>query len=383
MPTRIFLAFFLISVAHWGDSFWSPKFGVLLFWAGLELAILIAKRSHWTLGLAVFYTLASILLKSALTDVFPTPGQVSLTMFHAFLHKWAMSTTGLTMALIMLPFCLFKRREWHAFWMATAMFCFYDSVFVIVETVFRVTRAAGFGGEHSMNGMLIAVTYPVLLHAEAEGIVFMAIAPLVAIVPVIAVFCANSSTAVGALAVAVAALFFLSTAGSLKSRVGIGVALAAMISLVAFCVQGVDLFHVSDRYEGWVRAVRWFSTLGWREKAFGTGGGSLLTLTPWVLGKFPLGDYWWHLHSDVLRVVVEQGFVGAAFWASAVAVAMKNAAKEPWLFSGLAGAVAMCLVQYPSSMPLHCLMIGGMLFYASYRRMRSEHWSRCSFVSPR
>lgn len=215
-----------------------------------------------------------------------------------------------------------------------AALCFTSSVLVIYQLISHQVPG-GFLGNPSINGTMIAISYPLLcLKTEKNSYYSMSLKRafstqyvrvvwdfLCVILPIWAIFGSGSSIPVGAFA-CVALCSVLLMPGSLglnlsiKNRIFVALIVLLIITLMA-TIFVPSLFFDSGRFVIWKMVADWsvqHNTL--KEWLLGYGNGSYFMWGPAIQKEtgVHVTEWWIWCHNDWLQVIFEQGIIGFGFY---------------------------------------------------------------------
>lgn len=205
------------------------------------------------------------------------------------------------------------------------------------------------------DASLLAVLYPITaFHQNAinrwleardylwRGWIFSG---LVVVLPLIAIACCSSTTAVLSVCLAIVVLAW-------RSRKEIPVwimPLGALIPLasIPFFVKD-HFFNDNGRHEVWALMARWW----WGnvpEHWIGNGSGSFFFTGPAIQQATGTanGSLFGFLHNEYLQVVFEQGYVGGALLLLVGVWTLKKSFDRPWLFASLLTYGFIMAAQFP------------------------------------
>jgi hypothetical protein len=300
----------------------------------------IGKRTHPSLGVALFFTLFSsigvsyreiLLLKPTVSDVI----------------DWSRVSAGFTIMLVCYALSRMNRDLLKWLLVLPSIFAFsYGVTFIISpSTASRL--------EHSMAACFTAVTIP-FLWRYLRGYWKLLIA-----VPVISFLLNNSDSGRLLLGLSV----FLILWFELSFFRALWVFIAMLVTLT--------FFHLPENDASRIEAYQMFLTEFWERGNIFFGNG-----TGWFYGIAPFkkqlwGNFWLQPHSELLRSIIEQGLFGTILWAIPVFVALKRAYQEWEIFSASLIALVWVVIQYPLHRAYDAALVA-MLFFLSLRTPKQD-----------
>ena len=289
--------------------------------------------------------------------------------------------------LAMLSFlaCVSRRREVYIIGLAFSYICFFDSLYVIFQSIvlphFLVAwpewspmlyskiledsailrlnpfYCGGIFGNASINSTFIACTFPLFAFNERRedmeklmsSIGGMVAFCIVAAIPMLAVALSGSSMGVGVMVVAfVSYLFSLKTSHITNASIRIAsVIVVSSIGLtIGYLMFGENLFDASGRF--YILPIGWDWLMTYGSWALGEGQGASQLIVP-LIQKLsgPPRSYFYFFHNDWFQILFELGVVGfVLFSIMSVFVAIRSF-DRPWLFSAVCAYGAAMAGNFP------------------------------------
>lgn len=362
---------------------------VLVSWIGM--------KDRWWEGWLNFYVAGSFLLAARIKKAFGWPAAICffLTLLRA-IGVFAEKTTyadlgpatamamdnvalGSAFAFLLITF-IFATCDWvslERFEEGFAALCMADSVYVLFQT-YLGDLPIGFMGNASINGCLIAMTYPLLnlkdeVRLKRPGFIRSTWDILCVFIPIFALFASRSSVPVVTLALILFLYIWLQGADIEKlntkaKRLSVAVSMVGAITLIAIWLIP-DLFVDSGRMNIWKVTMEWWiqKPQRWIE---GTGLGTFFMWGPAVQKEAGVGtDQWWiWAHNDWYQVLFEMGFVllVSYIWLF-IDTARKLFRKAPYLGISLVALGFVALFNFPMHVAPTALFAGFLVSKANMK----------------
>ncbi len=384
--TSVYLVLMIavVSFVSWSDStvdaasnywnaHWYAKWGLLLFGMILFLAYRIAYRIHWSLFLPIVSTVGGAVWVAAWRD----NQYVGWDIMDLLAFGKGAANVGLAYCIFLLFFLSVPRTKYELLEKCFAWLCLIDAAYVIYQacTGYAPFFRAGFFGNASMNGCLIAFTYPFLnfkkpwqrglkLHEDIWRVICV-------LLPVIAVILPGRSMPLGVLFVVLATFFIPRAWRRFGAYYTLGLVLlfSALCFVSGYAFLSVKLWDNSGRFHIWIIAMRW-----WAEHSnpwFGTGPGMAMLLIPHIqiLHHHLFGTWYIWFHNDILQSLFEGGLFAFVGYGLLCASVVWRARRTPYLLCAVMGWVATATANYPCHLSLHAF-IGAFLVFATLRGRR-------------
>lgn len=297
-------------------------------------------RLHWSVAIAVAYTLFNGMQRFAFTWRFSTQATAE------FIHKWHVTYSCLTIVLFAVLVATISVRQIRILFFVFAGLEIPNAALMIFQS-FSGQAPLGFVGEPSMNACVMSLAIPVLL----SNLRYRHAVPLVALL-LWAIVSVNSTSAIAVTAVCLGVYLW-------RAVPRFGWVLLGLVPIVFYAVgeytQGYTFTNPGNRIVYQKIIMDWFfshSNHAW----LGLGTGSLVGLLPGIQVILRLNEYWQHLHSDLLKCLFENGIVGTVLWSVPIAISMRRLFREPCWFALCVGSVGIAIVQYPCFLPFHAMV---------------------------
>lgn len=378
-------------VGRYTDVHWSKWF-VLLSVASAGLAWFVAKKTHWIAGLAFLW--------AALSSLWVTlwrPGIYSNILPHAETFKEQLElrdciyssfssmtlTASVSMIVLVVLVCAVPKETIRKLISVAGTFCVLNSL-LVVWMILNDMPPLGFAGNPSMNGTIIAFTYPLLCFRPGSesfnpntfqlpdwfrnsGVVWDLIC---LIAPPIAVVASDQSIPVVAwvIGTAVAVCATLIKERVSKRLIAFPLLLTVGVGIIGYMLNPDIFWDSSGRYSTW----ELFTTTWWKEMPVITGSGTG-TFTGWgphiqeaLLGM--KGGFMVYVHNDWLQILLEQGFVGLVLVVATYGVAVWRSVRHPFMLAALISMGAGALVNWPLHHAISASMVA-VIMAAALRRV--------------
>jgi hypothetical protein len=319
------------------NAYWLAPWKVLLVITVVGISVAIGKKIHWTVAPFFGWVLLSSLYPLISTQ-YNKFGNVART---------GLQKEALYSALIFLAVgvCAIFWREYLArnLGKAFAWLCILATAFTLSQFRSIAWERAGFVGNASMNGCLIAYTMPFL----------MLLAPRI-VVPacvfgILSIFLTGSSVAIGALAVAAMSYFcnpWAMLGGALAGATG-------------YFLQGAAFLASSGRFDVWPELVQWYSLNNFNS-ILGAGNG---TASVFMLSAHPRAGFIF-AHNDYLQIFLDSGYVGLVTIFVMLAGVLWRVRKNKILRASIAAYAATAIFNYPSHVAVTAIVGVGLVLLA-------------------
>lgn len=319
-------------------SQWGAQWTILHFALTAFVCLGLAKNTHWSVGL-----FALVLLASGI---------------HA--GEWQMVATSvnasmLGLALVMLFFSILGDRS--IIFELGFVVCMMSSVYTLYWQ-----NKLGFVANESMNGCLIALTWPLAL---ARNSVYLAgkkelplVITLVSLHAWAAVFYSGEATPIMMLTAMVFAEFYAK-----KKYSWMAVALVPLG--IGYLMQGDQLTAPRGRIDYWRNILGWWVDSGKILFGNGSGTGQIIFPTQGIIEHKPKWVFW--AHSDYVQLLFENGVIGLAAFGVLLYFLLKRSLSRPLLFSAVVGYAVCMIFNSPSHHALHAFF-GASLVWLVYQR---------------
>lgn len=352
-----FTAFFSYGNNYWWYS-WGLKWFIMISVLTLALGVTLIRRVHWSLVPAFLSTSLSAIWVFAMRD-----NQYQGYTILDILALGKASAYGLVSFILLAAFfSTAKKNTLLALENALGWLCSISTVCVIWQFMLGIDsyHRGGFIGNASMNGCLIAFTYPFLTmrRYRLDSLFGEIWAFIWCVLPVLAVFLTGASMAVGTMGAVLMAYLFSSMASrySLKLRLTVSAGAMLVSLLGGYVLWGKELWNPSGRFLIWKEAIKWW--YGHYNIWFGTGAGTTSILLPYIQRQtnLEIGQWFLWFHNEWAQILFEQGIVGLLSFILLGWYTVKFAAGRVYLISALAGYIICSIGNYPAHMPLHALI---------------------------
>jgi hypothetical protein len=371
-----------------GNSRWPPWL-FLELGVALSLAAYIWSRLHWSAGIAVAYTLINGFLFFGIETplIVADPNKSGLAF-----DKSAMGATiaflSLTTFFTFACNHILKKIEW-----GFGVLCVLASLITFIDFMKGLgpDQMLGFMGNSSMNGCLIALTWPFLVMApalvsynespidEMKGKDWLQVLSdiLLMVMPLIAIFQTRQSVPLGVASVVLFTYIASKNSGinlpNPSSRRIIAAGICTALLFFAATAMTPKLLHDSGRFAIWKMAWSWFETSG--QMTWGTGNGSFFLIGPSLLETMNVnkgGHMFAWLHNDWFQSYFELGFVGLLAYLNLFVCALIRSFKQGsvHLSCALLGYGACAFFNFPSHLAITAFL--GFFLIARIFRYGSE-----------
>jgi hypothetical protein len=214
-------------------------------------------------------------------------------------------------------------------------------------------KRAGYFLNISLNGGILATLYPVLLDYKPKLRYALAY-----VLPVVAIFCVESSVAVGVLALSVSAYYFMKIKSNKKILVPILV-FSSMFTVGYFTDKG--FFSSSNRFKAYEIQYSEFVKDEHAVKGVGHAGYTMWGISNQLKHRFMAtkekgGEIMVFLHNDWLQMLIEYGYIGALLVLLFTFELIIKAWGNPLHFSMLISYMGFMLFHYPTHYPVHAFV---------------------------
>ena len=362
---NIFLYSFIIFIAAFkynlngNDDWWWSAWALSCLFGLIMLSIELFKRIHWSVVVLLFWSILSWIFIVPWYDNFYTNINPSLRSIIAY-H----SSHG-TMCLMFLIFIfLFNYKRLNVFRNAFLTLCVANSIYVICQWINgnQFLFRGGFCGNASINGCLIAFTYPLVLdfcfhqRTKLQEHINILSKSIMIIAPIVAIFCTKTSVPAGTLLVATSSFLFFRIR-NIKLKIIIPVIIISLILLTGYLIDPSNFFDDAARFKLYDIAIDSFFT--YRNIWFGSGTATFpfFGIVNQQNANVMVGSWAIWLHNDWIQIMYENGIIGLGLALSTfiffIWYAIKKS-KYTILSCGLAYAASM-VFDYPMHYPLQAM----------------------------
>lgn len=347
----IYLAIVVVLCAtHLGTDMWLSKWFAWEFISCAFMGYFIFQRYGVVAGLCTAWTLWTALI------VFGN--QIRLTPQNAGQLLSVENITAkatIDWLLLIVPISMMASRHQRMFRDALGWLCLANSIAMLYQFYLGIHHddRGGFLGNTSMGGSFIAVTYPFLAIQLRERSKFWL---LMMAIPIGAIYVAQESVPVGAMAVVWFSQMVVRSKDDLKHGIKLGVLCASVIALLAYWFTP-DVLGDSGRFGVWRLSIQW-----WWEHCnhwIGTGNGTFFMIGPIVQRTYHFGEtvlFIW-AHNDWLQTLLEQGLIGGILYIILYAqCVIRSWRLNAWEFSALMGYGAVSVFNFPAHNVLFALV---------------------------
>ena len=394
MKFFIFIGVLFCAWFNWEGSYWHPKWAVLLAVSAVYYSYLIGRKTHWSVGLTLCYTLLSGLWIAVWPDnqyAFLTDPNIIRTKemeLKNLLTDLTMERNTLLSIFCVVSvtsiFSIIRRKTIPMLVGAFSYLCLFDSLLVIYEALNGATpfERGGFFGNASINSTFIAILWPIYALEEnyknpfidtPYSIPYSFLYKFLAGIPILAIMLSGSSMGFLTLCVGVATYFCFKFYPRLRYPKTILLGLSGASLLAGRAVLGPDLWSDSGRLA--VIKNGWKFLTNTDQLLLGVGQGTTQIFLPSMLHRMHLergdktGYYFFFFHSDWFQILWEQGIIGVALFSIMVYFVLMKLWKQPIL---IASAMAYCFAMV-GNFPLHISLpsvYGALLVLVAHRGIR-------------
>lgn len=278
-------------------------------------------------------------------------------------------------------FSLLKDWQFRAIERVLAAVCLIDSLIVIYQSAFG-GDLMGLLANQSMNGCLIAVTYPFLCYSP-EKITYNELAQpeavsrwrevtfdlLMVFAPVLAIFLSKNSVPIGVFGVGLITWFWNDDRINMapKNRRLFSVVLLGLL-MVAAALVIPNLFFDSGRFKVYSTSFHWWQSQA--DQLTGTGPGSYFLIGPYiqaVTNNQPRNFFVW-MHSDWMELAFQFGWLGLYLYLVQFVQLFDKCLtrKNVYLLSALASYGAFAVFNFPTHIA-HTAFVG---IFLAFRILR-------------
>lgn len=361
----IFLCFLFVLLYNPEDDFYFSRWLSACLVLTIGLCYFIYKKTHIIVALFCGSTLISSILVFGLKFRYSPnfDGQAVLALDNSTLYA------GFTFLLVITFLLNGTKYLFDSIESALAGLCMANTlVFLVQYLFFGPVEYYGLFGNASMNGSLIAMTYPFLVQKpevinyyqrplkevfkKFKSELFLdficVILPIIAIllhkqsIPVIALFMSLSYLTIKNLILEKQFMFFTFV-------------LACFIGLASWFIP--DFFNSTGRFRMYELTITWL--IKYVNPILGTGNGTTVLFLPFIqreAGDLSPYVFGW-LHNDFLQVLFEQGISG---FLSALALAIycliKSYRENSYLFNAACIYIIVSLFNFPAHTPVHAFI---------------------------
>lgn len=361
-----------IGLFQYKGDYWHSKWALLLAAAVLELAIRIGRKTSWPAAAAFAYTVLSGLYVFAWRDNYvmgfdkltgaAMDGVTALTCVSFLLLTWVASS--------------WDEKDFKYVRAALGIVCLVDAVVVLAQVAEHPLKfhVGGLLDQDSMNGCLLAVTYPFaieLIGFESPLQKGLAALPPAAILA--SSFIGFARVSMGVFLIVVGCFWLCRASWRYMAVVAIGTAILA--GLLFGMTPG--LFDSNGRFGLYELVFTWLGQQPMGYRVFGFGNGSYFIFGPGIQRLYHFGDWngSWNLwlHSDWLQVTFEQGAVGLGLysWLAWDCFWRVLRAGDTFLMAALFGFVATAVFEFPVHVAL-CAFLGVSIVVMSVTAPRDQ-----------
>lgn len=364
----IFLCILLLCVTQCTvqgyPEIWSTRWTILCFFSVLYFGYKVGKKFHWSCGLAFTWAMLSCIYTSIYRINYFFE-MMPVTDYVTYIQNSLMS--GLCLLIVIIFFYHIPKNIINIFIESIAIIGLLDSVYVVIQLISggNITSDSGFFHEPSMDGIFIAVTYPLLIFKNRFNInnfkkLNILLYLFTFIIPIIAIIVTKSSIPVGVLAVVFSSFIIFKVNIKTINKILISSFVFILIIALGYLYTGPNIFSDSMRFMAYKLFLHYFFELFNLHIAIGTGTGTFAYWGPMIqqINSFLKGQYFVWAHNDWLQLMIENGIIGIviylnmAYWVLNMAIKSK---KIYLITSFLAYMAAMCF-NYPLHMATHAFL---------------------------
>jgi len=335
---------------------WSILFAVTV----ISYGVYLSKKYHYLAGLLFSFisinTIYTFAWPNNLYSQFPITVQNSI--------KGTSGIAFISMFLVVILADFIAKKKINIFLIFVAL-C--NSIFIIYQTTQGLDywKRVGFFDNISLSGGLIALLIPMILNIKDKKIMFSLLP-----IPLVAIYCCQSSVAIGVLGLTLSAYAFM----SIKRKW-----LALLLIPLAIGIGAItdkDLFNGSTRIQNYKIQTSAFledeicypqnnKTVCWNNGNVFTGY-TQGTFSFWAfiaqvrhslyIDKGKNGELIQFLHNDYLQMLFENGLIGLLLSLALASLLAFMAWGNALLFSTLIGFYGFMLFHYPIHYPLQALV---------------------------
>lgn len=386
IPSLVILLPFLGNMAaYWYIQLYAV-WGSFLIICAVISAIYVSKKLHWSFGLAYFYSLVSSLFVCATLYHFYTGKEDSIQLAIQKISSMA----GFTLCLMTTAFVSLKNKYLKNIEHGLAWLCLINSFVTAFELL---GDKGGLTGNPSLNGALLALTYPLLNFRKEKLLdpgwkIWAFIFKMICyVLPVIAIIRAKEISPALTMGVVGLSYFFARYKFSFKAfKVAMLACTPPGLAFLAYGyhLDGFRFFSTNGRGYIWKIAYDYFIEKG--SLLFGFGLGTTSIVIPaaqtedYIKNQIATGgkfldqrmDIFLFLHSDILQTGFEQGLIGLVLWGIALGFILKGASRSIYLFPAICGWLACASIGWPLHAPIHAL--AGLVFaIMALKGLKDEH----------
>lgn len=316
----------------WLASSWALYAWVLY----IAIALLVSLKTHWSVGPFLFVALLN-------TADYPHNAYLILVTLLFF---------------VSLPPTL---KTVHRLIVLLASVCIVSTGVTFSQAGVEPYYRMGLSGNASMNGSLIAMTFPAYALWCARHLTLLGRVTFTPI-PVIAIYMTGASTPIGVLCVAI--LVYAS-----RSLARVFVPVVAALFTLGFGLQGAEFLSDTGRFSIWRQTLKTWVSEGNLYSGMGTGSVHQYLRLDNVLNNRPRGGFW--VHNDWFQILIENGVIGLTAAALLFAFALIKSESRPWLQSSIAAFGACMIFNFPLHMPLHAFT-GAALIWLTHAKISNQ-----------
>lgn len=352
IPIGFLLAFFTLF-----EDYWASKWIIIMMVCVFYYSIYVGMRTHYSFGFAIFYILLKPVILSSTIRISPVNDFFAL--------NWAMAFSSL--CIVLFSFILVQIDDYKLLFRCFAFACLANSLMIIGQKLCGFP-GYGFLGEPSLGGCMIGITYPLLLN-------FKRVWKVLWVIPIIAISLLPGSTTPWAVMGVGTAIYLWVKYDKCRWALFF-FCLVAFVALGYFS-NGDGFFRDGNRFETQLIGLTWWWNHG--DIWLGNGNGSFLADCIRAIGPVKGEDaFWLHMHSDLLKLLIEQGVIGLIMWGFCAFYAIKRAWGKPYLMGSLGAVLFFAIVQYPSHWPITAFICSAVFIVAlkggsnEYKRIYSK-----------
>lgn len=317
-------------------AYWFDKWAVLMVLGVLAYGAWIAKVVHWTVTPIV----VSVLLSALWVMGYSGNKYANWSIGDQTYIKSGAGYTALAFLLLTTLFALAKYNHLKLIEKLLAVTCFSSAIYTIMQAPFYESgERVAFMGNASMNGCLIAATFPFFWKYVYKWWMWL--------IPITAIFLTGASVPVGVFAIVML---------TLTSRRFEGITVAILTLVGGLILQSSSFLSSNGRFENWKHLWKLFVDEN-MSRVIGMGTGTGIALFPVAQQRAGVeSHYFWWAHNDFLQVGLEQGLIGLIALAILIIGVLWKVKRDRVLLAATLGYMGMAFFNYPARLPLTSLL---------------------------
>lgn len=374
MKWLITIVFLCLCALKYRGDIWEAKWAFLIAIIIVIFSVHVAKKLHWSVGLATLSTLLSSWYV----------GPFGYNHFSSQLNEYSLRFLHYQGCLAIIYFATVALFCVHIKQLTLQYFKFTFGVFSLVSAAYYIAQVlsgpvpgtkAGFLGNMSLNTGMIVVTAPFILTLTRHPVRWLLYTISVSTI----LYSPGASTPWFIAMVQVPVLLAMRTHRFFARQlwpvaitlISFGLLIAAYFSKYSVS----QLINLNSRLDQYLIFIKRFLDTN---ILLGEGQGSFMTMS--VLRDMKVNesakhvDLWYWAHSDVLQVLVEQGIIGLSFTLLCVFYAVKKTFqnRSAILLSSLVSYFVLAVCYFPVHWPIEALT-GGLILTMSFRLSGEAH----------